>query len=163
MKQPSGKPPTPFLAVLAVLVALAGSWWATRSDGPTPAPQPAPQGQPAPAPTPAPAPLAADPAEWPLGTRTIPYAAGSDRFVEIVRTLDLIERGGPFPYERDGLEFQNRERRLPPAEYREYTVKTPGASDRGARRLVVDQDSGVAWYSDDHYESFAAVARLRLP
>jgi guanyl-specific ribonuclease Sa len=159
MKPPSGKRPTPLLAVLAVLAALAGSWWATRSDGPAPAPQPAPQGQG----QPAPAPLAADPAQWPPGTRAIPYAAGSDRSVEIARTLDRIERGGPFPYERDGQEFQNRERRLPAGEYLEYTVQTPGASDRGARRLVVDQDDGVVWYSDDHYESFAPVARLRLP
>lgn len=162
MKQSSGKRPTPLLAVLAVLAALAGSWWATRSDGPTPAPQPAsPQSQPTPAP--GSAPLAEDPSQWPPGTRAVPYATGSERYVEIVRTLDLIERGGPFPYERDGLEFQNRERLLPPSEYREYTVRTPGSGDRGARRLVVDQDTGVVWYSDDHYDSFAPVARLALP
>lgn len=159
MRRPSGKRPTPLLAILAVLAALAGGWWATQSGGPDQVPA-------AGSSTPAPAPQAAlpdDPAAWPAGTRAIPYAQGSDRFVEITRTLDLIERDGPFPYERDGLEFQNRERRLPSGEYREYTVKTPGSSDRGARRLVVDQESGVAWYTDDHYETFAPVARLVLP
>ncbi|HLY97195.1 MAG: ribonuclease domain-containing protein [Sideroxydans sp.] len=54
-------------------------------------------------------------------------------------TLQLIKRGGPFPYPRDGVAFGNYEHALPPAprgHYREYTVKTPGARDRGARRIV---------------------------
>lgn len=108
--------------------------------------------------------LAADPAQWPAGTRAIPYAAGDPRTVEINRTLDLIEAGGPFPYDKDGTTFYNREGRLPGAgNYCEYTVVTPGAGNRGARRLVVDRGSGVAWYTDDHYETFAPVARVRWP
>ena len=54
-------------------------------------------------------------------------------------TYELIRRGGPFPYEKDGAVFGNRERLLPiktRGYYREYTVKTPGSRDRGARRIV---------------------------
>jgi guanyl-specific ribonuclease Sa len=80
---------------------------------------------------------------------------------EAIETLQLIERGGPFPYSRDGVVFQNRERRLPnrPAGYyREYTVRTPGENDRGARRIVVGGDPPEAYYyTDDHYRSFRKV------
>lgn len=58
---------------------------------------------------------------------------------EASETLQLIKQGGPFAHARDGSVFGNRERLLPPREqgyYREYTVKTPGARDRGARRIV---------------------------
>ena len=58
---------------------------------------------------------------------------------EAVATLALIRDGGPFPYRKDGSVFQNRERLLPAKPrgyYREYTVPTPGARDRGARRIV---------------------------
>ena len=74
-------------------------------------------------------------------------------------TLRLIEQGGPFPYARDGIEFKNRERMLPlqPRNYyREYTVRTPGISHRGARRIVC----GIVpecYYSADHYRSFKRI------
>lgn len=58
---------------------------------------------------------------------------------EARETLRFIKQGGPFSYARDGSIFGNRERLLPPRErgyYREYTVKTPGTRDRGARRIV---------------------------
>jgi ribonuclease T1 len=70
--------------------------------------------------------------------------------------LDRIARGGPFLHAKDGSEFSNRERRLPPqiaGYYREYTVETPGASDRGARRIVTG-NGGDVYYTDDHYRSF---------
>jgi guanyl-specific ribonuclease Sa len=77
---------------------------------------------------------------------------------EAVQTLRLIEAGGPFPYDRDGSVFQNRERRLPQRPhgyYREYTVPTPGSRDRGARRIVSGgQPPEVLYYTDDHYRSF---------
>jgi guanyl-specific ribonuclease Sa len=80
---------------------------------------------------------------------------------EAVETLQLIERGGPFPYDRDGVTFQNRERRLPERPrgyYREYTVPTPGERDRGARRIVTGGDPPeVYFYTDDHYRSFREV------
>jgi guanyl-specific ribonuclease Sa len=80
---------------------------------------------------------------------------------EAVATLELIERGGPYPYDRDGSVFQNRERRLPEQPrgyYREYTVDTPGSPDRGARRIVTGGDPPeVYYYTDDHYRSFRAI------
>lgn len=78
-------------------------------------------------------------------------------------TLALIARGGPFPYRRDGAVFGNFERALPVRErgyYHEYTVPTPGARGRGARRIVVGGDgrtSGEYYYTDDHYRSFRRV------
>ena len=74
-------------------------------------------------------------------------------------TLLLIRAGGPFPYRRDGIEFQNRERRLPAKArgyYREYTVPTPGSYDRGARRMIAGEP-GEYYYTPDHYRSFARV------
>jgi guanyl-specific ribonuclease Sa len=80
---------------------------------------------------------------------------------EAIETLQLIERGGPFPYSRDGVVFQNRERRLPNRPngyYREYTVRTPGENDRGARRIVAGgQPPEAYYYTDDHYRSFRKV------
>jgi ribonuclease T1 len=81
---------------------------------------------------------------------------------EALRTLELIERGGPFPHRQDGSVFGNREGRLPPMPrgyYREYTVETPGLSHRGTRRIVTGGTPPEAWYySDDHYETFRAFA-----
>ena len=76
-------------------------------------------------------------------------------------TLKLIDAGGPFPYSRDGIVFANREGRLPKHPrgwYHEYTVETPGESDRGARRLIQGKD-GTIYYTGDHYESFRRVQR----
>ncbi len=78
---------------------------------------------------------------------------------EARETLALIRQGGPFPYARDGAVFGNRERMLPQRErgyYREYTVKTPGAKDRGARRIVAGR-SGEFYFSGDHYNSFRSI------
>jgi guanyl-specific ribonuclease Sa len=76
-------------------------------------------------------------------------------------TLQAIEQGGPFPYSRDGVVFQNRERRLPERPrgyYREYTVPTPGERDRGARRIVAGGNPPeVFYYTADHYRSFRKV------
>ena len=78
-------------------------------------------------------------------------------------TLKLIDAGGPFPYRRDGIVFQNRERRLPQQDrgyYREYTVPTPGSVDRGARRIVTgDKPPAVFYYTADHYKSFQRIQR----
>lgn len=80
-------------------------------------------------------------------------------------TLSLIAAGGPFPYSRDGVVFGNRERILPKAPrgyYHEYTVRTPGARNRGARRIVCAGDQRATepcYYSDDHYQSFKCIAR----
>ncbi len=78
---------------------------------------------------------------------------------EAIETLVLIKKGGPYPYQRDGATFANRERLLPQRErgwYREYTVRTPGERTRGARRIVAGRD-GSLYYSDDHYRSFRRI------
>lgn len=77
---------------------------------------------------------------------------------EAMETLQLIERGGPFPHRQDGTVFQNRERLLPDRPrgyYREYTVRTPGVRDRGARRIVTGGNPPeLYYYTEDHYRSF---------
>ncbi|MFC5719211.1 ribonuclease domain-containing protein [Streptomyces gamaensis] len=75
-------------------------------------------------------------------------------------TLGLIDKGGPFPYPRDGIVFSNREGVLPQQSngyYHEYTVITPGSPDRGARRIVTGQQKHEDYYTEDHYESFDKV------
>ncbi len=73
--------------------------------------------------------------------------------------LELIRAGGPFPYERDGAIFRNREGQLPKhphGYYREYTVRSPGAGDRGPRRIVGGR-AGELYYTDDHYRTFRRI------
>lgn len=75
-------------------------------------------------------------------------------------TLDLIEQGGPYPFEQDGTVFQNREGILPGQStgyYHEYTVITPGSDTRGARRVVTGEENQEDYYTADHYASFDLV------
>jgi ribonuclease T1 len=77
---------------------------------------------------------------------------------DVIRRIDS---GGTFQYRQDGVAFQNREGRLPSEPqgyYREYTVTTPGAVDRGARRLILGRQ-GELYYTPDHYRSFLWVLR----
>jgi len=102
-----------------------------------------------------------------LGTQTA--AATVDRAAlpaEARQTEEAIRRGGPFPYAKDGSVFGNRERQLPANSrgyYREYTVKTPSAQDRGARRIVCGGQQptrpDTCYYTGDHYASFARIAQ----
>ena len=75
-------------------------------------------------------------------------------------TYELIRVGGPFPFDKDGMVFGNRERQLPARQrgfYREYTVATPGSRDRGARRIVCGGPARAphaCYYTADHYASF---------
>lgn len=103
--------------------------------------------------------------------RDAPYRPAEIRLDELPaearETLALIKRGGPFPYRRDGTVFGNREKRLPLQRrgyYTEYTVKTPYARDRGARRIVAGRGSagdpaasGEYYYTDDHYTTFRRI------
>ena len=79
-------------------------------------------------------------------------------------TYEKIQQGGPFAYEKDGVVFGNRERILPSQKrgyYREYTVKTPGSRDRGARRIVCGgkpTTPDACYYTADHYSSFRKIA-----
>ena len=86
--------------------------------------------------------------------------------VEAQQTQDLIHKGGPFVYAKDGSVFGNRERHLPTnarGYYREYTVKTPGSRDRGARRIVCGGSQptkpDACYYTSDHYASFARIVQ----
>jgi ribonuclease T1 len=76
-------------------------------------------------------------------------------------TLALIRQGGPFPYAKDGTVFSNRERVLPKhprGYYREYTVKTPGSRDRGARRVICGgKQQEICYFTADHYASFKII------
>ncbi len=75
----------------------------------------------------------------------------------------LIATGGPFHSKRDGVVFGNREKLLPAQPggyYHEYTVPTPGAANRGARRIVCGGPArapAACWYTDDHYQSFRRI------
>jgi ribonuclease T1 len=91
--------------------------------------------------------------------------AAADLPGEARETILLIRKGGPFPFPRDGAVFGNFEKRLPAKArgyYREYTVRTPGARDRGARRIVAGKD-GELYYTDDHYQSFRRIREQGLP
>ena len=97
--------------------------------------------------------------------RDAPVAARQDASVpageraQLGKTLALIDRGGPFPYPKDGTVFANREGQLPSQPrgyYREYTVPTPGANTRGARRVIRGKN-GETWYTRDHYKTFVRI------
>lgn len=94
---------------------------------------------------------------------TVPVAALPP---EAQATHRLIHAGGPFPYPKDGSVFGNRERQLPAERrgyYREYTVTTPGARNRAARRIVCGGYQVTApqacYYTDDHYASFRRIVQ----
>jgi len=115
----------------------------------------------------------------PRSTKPALQEISKDKLPQEAReTLRLIERGGPFPYERDGIVFGNFEKRLPQKErgyYQEYTVKTPDVKHRGARRIIAGGcpagarksrdgplvlapcDKGERYYTGDHYRSFSRV------
>lgn len=125
------------LVLLAAVALIAANGWWSRERG-------------EPAPTAVDAPAAPGEAYEPVGLPP-----------EAIATLQAIEAGGPFPYDRDGTVFQNREGLLPQRPrgyYREYTVETPGSRDRGARRIVAGGDPPeVYYYTDDHYRSFRLI------
>lgn len=84
---------------------------------------------------------------------------------EARQTLERIEAGGPFPYEKDGTRFGNYERALPQQQrgyYREYTVKSQKSRNRGAKRIVCGGDQRAAndcYYTEDHYNSFKRITK----
>lgn len=93
-----------------------------------------------------------------LGTVTL-----ADMPLQGRQTHALILAGGPFPYDKDGITFGNRERLLPASKrgfYREYTVRTPGVRNRGARRIVCGgppRNPEACYYTSDHYASFRRI------
>ena len=143
------------LAVAVLVTAAACGVLPGTAGSPAPTRPVAPAGTLDPAGTPAAAPSATDPVSG------LPIVALVDLPPEAAATVALIDAGGPFPYTQDGAVFQNRERLLPirrSGYYREYTVVTPGADDRGPRRIVTGADGEMYWTSD-HYDSFAWIAR----
>lgn len=105
------------------------------------------------------------------GADALPFSGGqiaaSELPPEARRTLAAIQAGGPFPYAKDGAVFGNFEKQLPlrpRGYYREYTVDSPFARNRGPRRIVAGEgptqdvrQSGEYYYSDDHYRSFRQI------
>jgi ribonuclease T1 len=165
----------PLFAFLALLVLGAGAWWWSQRDEAPAAPAATSQEAPDPKHTsavlalppveqtrpgelagevPDIAPPAAPAPSRSASTGTLPAFLPA----EARQTLDLIQRGGPFPHRQDGSVFQNREGRLPRQArgyYREYTVATPDLDHRGARRIVTGgTPPREYYYTDDHYESF---------
>lgn len=89
----------------------------------------------------------------------LPSIAVAELPAEARDTLRIIKQGGPFAYERDGAVFKNYERVLPKRArgyYREYTVKTPGSRNRGARRIVCGP-LPECYYTADHYQTFKSI------
>lgn len=102
----------------------------------------------------------ADPEAAPIATVKL-----TELPTEAQATERLIRAGGPFPHAKDGTVFGNRERLLPSQRrgfYREYTVATPGARNRGARRIVcggaVPTAPQACYFTSDHYNSFRRIA-----
>lgn len=152
----------PLVFVIVALAVVLTGWWQQQQSG-TPAPPPSAVEGPAPstlegAPA-GPAASAPPRASSPSRLETIPDTIPERERPQLEETLRLIARGGPFPHAKDGTVFQNRENRLPARPrgyYREYTVPTPGARNRGARRVVQGKD-GDTWYTSDHYNSFVRI------
>lgn len=128
--------------LVLVLVVLAAVWWQGHTRAPVGhlAPQTA-------------------------GTMVPDAAPAKALPVEVYNTLQHIAAGGPFPHRQDGGVFGNYERLLPPATrgyYHEYTVETPGAGNRGARRIITGGTPPVIYYyTDDHYRSFRRIRDQR--
>ena len=148
------------VAVLAVAVVLVVWWWAGHGSGGSvedravggSSAQSAQSAQSAPS-------RAGTGPKAPKDTSGLPTVQVAELPREAQRTLDLIADGGPYPYSRDGVVFQNRERLLPRKAggyYHEYTVPTPGEDDRGARRIITG-DGGERYWTPDHYRSFRVI------
>ena len=168
-RRPSGASLVAILVALAVLaiyfVNTGGIAYLLPDLAATSVAPPAPEAV-APTATPAEQAVAPDQARPPTPTAPaeidgVPTIRYDDLPPEAHDTIALIEQGGPFPYEKDGSVFQNREGLLPSRPtgyYREHTVITPGESDRGARRIVTGGE-GEFYYTDDHYASFQRVVQ----
>ncbi|HVE72377.1 MAG TPA: ribonuclease domain-containing protein [Thermoanaerobaculia bacterium] len=141
--------PSSLVFLIAALVVIATGWWQQqKASPPTTLPPVTPASSPAGSP-------ASPSAAVPSSLDAVPAAHRP----AVEQTLALIRSGGPFPYSRDGITFQNREGKLPQRPsgyYREYTVPTPGAKNRGARRIVQGRD-GDTWYTSDHYRTFVRI------
>ena len=133
------------LGLAVALVMALATWWVQSSSGPEQPQEPATSAS-----------VTTDD-----GRSGLPVVAEGDLPVEAQETLERIDDGGPHPYDRDGVVFENREDLLPDRPlgyYAEYTVPTPGSEDRGARRIVAGEGE-ERYYTADHYRSFVEVDR----
>ncbi|WP_248762352.1 ribonuclease domain-containing protein [Pseudarthrobacter sp. SSS035] len=133
-----------------LLETLTGSTTPAASSSAAPVP-----GAPVPGPAEVPA-----PAVVPANPSGLPAIKESQLPAEARTTLAAIRAGGPYRYSQDNKSFGNFERILPrqgSGYYREYTVPTPGESDRGARRIVTGSE-GEKYYTQDHHDSFKFIA-----
>ena len=164
------------IASFVVFLLIMGIWYWTQGGNadttgtddqpdarPTTSQRPLPSETPsAPAPSePAPSSSAPAPGGETDPDSGLPWVKLADLPPEAADTMELIDAGGPFPYDRDGITFSNREGILPDQQegyYKEYTVPTPGEDDRGARRIVSGGEEEYYW-TEDHYESFERIAR----
>ncbi|MEO3932043.1 ribonuclease domain-containing protein [Micrococcaceae bacterium Sec7.4] len=148
---------TALLALLVGLAVLAFILAGVPQTGDAPAgPTQASPIQSGPAQSRAPAPAAPAAPAAVANPSGLPEVKASELPAEARQTLALIAQGGPYPYARDDVTFGNFERVLPRKSsgyYKEYTVRTPGESDRGARRIVAGE-AGEKYYTADHYNSF---------
>ena len=92
------------------------------------------------------------------GTTQVPPSPGLKQIPAKAHAIlrAIQDRGGdPLPGYVGGRAFQNRERRLPSGEYREYDVdpRRPG-KNRGGERIVIERQTGKAYYTRDHYRTF---------
>ncbi len=93
----------------------------------------------------------------------LPDIAVADLPKEGREVLGQIHEGGPFRYDRDGVIFGNYEKLLPAERrgyYHEYTVRTPGSKNRGARRIICGgpvKSPDACYYTGDHYRSFQRI------
>ena len=134
----------PLIWIVAALAVFVTALWQQRAEF-APA-KPAAQ---------APVPPAVEKAKWERVQAIVP----APERAQLLETLALLDRGGPYPYPKDGSTFSNREAQLPlqpRGYYREYTVRTPGSRDRGARRVVQGRE-GDTWYTSDHYKTFVRI------
>lgn len=93
------------------------------------------------------------------GQESLSVIAVAELSAEARDTLRAIKQGGPFAYPRDGVVFNNFERVLPERQrgyYHEYTVITPGASNRGVRRII-SSEANEYYYTADHYQTFKRI------
>ena len=144
----------PLLVLLAIALVLAAITVALRQDlgswrGRPAAPGPVAIAPPGPAP-----PTTAPVAPRQPGDPTRPATPALARAQEMLATIQA--RGGePLAGYVGGRAFQNRERRLPPGRYREYDLHPRvRGQDRGPERLVIEQTTGRAYYTRDHYRTF---------
>ncbi len=147
-------------ALLAAILALGIGWWQQRN-APATGRESIPAGvdrkQPAP-------PSTSGGPERQIGDaleRLRTAVRSDEEFGAATESLALIEKGGPFRYQKDGAVFSNREGRLPATArgyYREYTVPTAGEDDRGARRFIRGAQ-GETYYTRDHYGTFIRIDR----